>query len=65
MILINTQCAVTGIDNIIAPTIGGRVFIPNVDTKGYLGSHSVSNYGWIFSIPNKPNVPNGYIKPRN
>ncbi|MBA3665021.1 MAG: fibronectin type III domain-containing protein [Bacteroidetes bacterium] len=56
------QCAVTGIDNIIAPTTGGRVFIPNVDTKSYLGSHSVSNYGWIFTT--RKLGMDGYVKPR-
>lgn len=58
------QCAVQGMNTIIAPTIGGRVFIPDVDTKSYLGSHSVSNYGWIFKII-KDDPKGGYVKARN
>ena len=41
----------------------GRVFIPmSVTTKGFVGSHSISNYGWIF---NKQSTEDGYIKKRN
>jgi len=40
----------------------GRVFIPNnVTTKGFIGSHSINNYEWIF---NKQKNEGGYVKPR-
>lgn len=44
-------------------TNGGRIFIPtSITTKGFVGSHSISNYGWIFTeqTQGKP----GYVKPR-
>lgn len=45
----------------------GRVFIPDNPavnaTKGYLGSHSISNYGWIFTNQTKDDP--GYVRPRN
>ncbi len=56
------QCPVTGL------TDQSRAFIPatygngNPIPKGYLESHSISNYGWIFSIEN-PQTP-GYVTPK-
>ena len=49
-----------------------RVYIPNVDgngnhiPKGFISSHLIKNYTWIFNIkPNLPNnLSNGYVKPR-
>ncbi len=39
-----------------------RVFIPKEEkTQGFLGSHSIKNYDWIFSLPAGSK---GYIKPR-
>jgi hypothetical protein len=57
----------------IAPqtTVGGldethRVYIPDDQPKGFLPSHQIKNYKWIFDI--KPNLPypqsNGYVKQR-
>ncbi len=57
------QCPVEGIENLPPSTQGGRVFIPdNFWPKGFLDSHTISNYGWIFN--NLGNQDNGYIKPR-
>ncbi|MBA2610818.1 MAG: hypothetical protein H0U95_02525 [Bacteroidetes bacterium] len=43
----------------------GRVFIPSdVKTKSFVGSHSIDNYGWIFSIISG-DPKGGYVKPRN
>jgi hypothetical protein len=50
------QCGVNGLDD-------QRAYIPkNLETpKGFLESHSISNYGWIFDqIPGS----NGYVTPR-
>lgn len=60
------QCPVKGITNLTSKTIGGRVYIPdNFLPKGFLDSHTISNYGWIFTdlIPNDPR--GGYVKKRN
>lgn len=56
------QCAVPGFTG-VDPKKYGRVYIPStVETKSYLGSHSVGNYGWIFNrMSNDP----GYVKKRN
>ena len=40
----------------------GRAYIPNeVETKGFLPSHSIGNYGWIFE---KLNGESGYVIPK-
>lgn len=45
------------------PLKTGRVFIPpTVTTKGFMGSHSIDNYGWIFTTKMKGD--DGYVKPR-
>ncbi|MGE0568484.1 MAG: hypothetical protein AB7O73_11085, partial [Bacteroidia bacterium] len=42
----------------------GRIFIPeNITTKSFLGSHSISNYGWIFT--ERTIGKTGYVKSRN
>src|SRR5205814_753800 len=57
------QCAVPGFAQVDQNKYG-RVFIPtDIETKSYLGSHSVGNYSWIFQIPNAPK--SGYVKKRN
>lgn len=57
------QCEVVNITNTYVKTKTGRIFIPpTVDTKGFVGSHSIGNYGWIFS---KTPQEKGYVKPRN
>ncbi len=56
------QCKVDGITNLPQTTKGGRVYIPdNFTPKGFLESHTVKNYGWIF---NKTTQEDGYVKPR-
>jgi hypothetical protein len=61
------QCGVKDLLRIYPNTKTGRVFIPkNVTTKSFLGSHSINNYGWIFSIPNIGGPQGkGYVKARN
>jgi len=61
------QCEVVNITNTYAKTKTGRIFIPSsVSTKGYVGSHSIGNYGWIFNIQNISGpLGYGYVKPRN
>jgi hypothetical protein len=45
------------------PIKAGRVFIPaSVTTKSFVGSHSIDNYGWIFT--ERKNGMTGYVKPR-
>ena len=45
----------------------GRAYIPDIDgsgnhiPKGFISSHSIENYKWIFNI--KKGV-NGYVTPR-
>ena len=60
------QAAVGGINNLpTGNTKGGRAFIPknqDIDKKGFVKSHSIGNYGWIFEIVN-PKTP-GYVTPR-
>jgi len=60
------QAAVTGID--ADPAKGGRAYIPKNQgiPKGFVESHSIGNYGWIFGIqPGLPNnLSNGYVSPR-
>jgi hypothetical protein len=49
------QCAVIGIGN-------NRAFIPkDFQPKGFLNSHSISNYGWIFEQQSKDP---GYVTPK-
>ena len=40
----------------------GRAFIPDGEPKGFLQSHSIGNYKWIFKIENA--TLKGYVKPR-
>src|SRR5690554_3698502 len=43
------QCAVLGIDPPIQ-NVRGRAYIPSyVTTKGFKGSHSIDNYGWVIN----------------
>ncbi len=57
------QCACAGITVKYPNTKTGRVFIPNtINTRGFLGSHTVKNYGWIFT--NLISTQDGYVRPR-
>lgn len=57
------QCAVPNINNTFANTKTGRAFIPSsVTTKSFLGSHTIANYGWIFT--ERTQGKKGYVKPR-
>ncbi|MDO9000356.1 MAG: hypothetical protein Q7W45_11370 [Bacteroidota bacterium] len=43
-----------------------RVFIPDGVEKNFTESHTISNYGWIFNIPNvSGDLGKGYVKARN
>ena len=48
------QCAVQGIGE-------RRAFIPDDVVQGFLDSHSIDNYGWIFNLKT---IDNGYVTPR-
>ena len=43
----------------------GRAYIPNDGSvpRGFLESHWIDNYGWIFNKIINPNAA-GYVKPR-
>lgn len=58
------QTAVQGLDRIKNPILEkrGRAFIPDGEPKGFLQSHSIGNYKWIFKIENA--TLKGYVKPR-
>ncbi len=58
------QCPIKGLES--NTSTSGRVYLPNnFYPKTFLGCHSISNYGWIFTdIIYNPNKPNGYVKPR-
>lgn len=51
------QCKAGGLLDI------NRVYIPNSAPKGFTESHSIGNYGWIFTTINN-GLP-GYVKKRN
>jgi hypothetical protein len=56
------QCMVQLLDQVTASK-GGRVYIPDdYSPKGFLPSHSISNYGWIFT--RQLADQNGYVKTR-
>ena len=42
---------------------GGRAYIPDEVPKGFLLSHFIGNYMWIFTELKTPSQ-NGYVKPR-
>lgn len=55
------QCAVQNIAK-LPSSKGGRAYIPrDWKPKGFLESHSISNYGWIF---NRDKGDAGYVAPR-
>ncbi len=58
------QCAVRGLKNIRNPILEkkGRAFIPKGEPKGFLQSHSIGNYKWIFE---RKQNETGYVKSRN
>ncbi|MBK9285261.1 MAG: hypothetical protein IPM51_13250 [Sphingobacteriaceae bacterium] len=57
------QCNVPGIGLNLPGFSSKRIEIPReVETKSYLGSHSIGNYYWIFK---KKSNEEGYVKPRN
>ena len=42
-----------------------RAYIPDNVVQGFISSHSIGNYGWIFNIqPNQGIRSNGYVTPR-
>ena len=54
------QCSVERLESLTSKS--GRTFIlTNVTTKGFVKSHSISNYGWIFERQN--GLP-GYVIPK-
>ena len=57
------QCAVKGLKEIDAKykERRGRAFIPKGEPKGFLTSHSIGNYKWIFT---RGKEAPGYVKPR-
>ena len=57
------QAPVKGLDKIKNPILEkmGRAFIPNGEPKGFLQSHSIGNYKWIFK---QTSDKEGYVKPR-
>ena len=57
------QCAVRGIRDLEQKKKGGRVFIPDDEPKGFLQSHSIGNYKWIFT--KIPKGGKGYVKTRD
>ena len=59
------QCAVRGLPELDRQNIekGGRIFIPDSEPKGFLQSHSIENYKWIFS--KTPKGKKGYVRTRN
>ena len=60
------QVAIPGITNLPANK-GGRTYIPDIDgagnhiPKGFISSHSIENYKWIFKLTKDAN---GYVTPR-
>lgn len=60
------QKSVVGIESLPPSTYGGRIFIPDTYwPKGFLESHTISNFNWIFDINYIPKKPNGYVNKRN
>ncbi|MBK9285263.1 MAG: hypothetical protein IPM51_13260 [Sphingobacteriaceae bacterium] len=61
------QCNVQGIGLNLPGFSSKRIEIPReVETKSYLGSHSIGNYYWIFNIKNVAGTQGaGYVKKRN
>ena len=57
------QVAVPGIPNTTLKIPNGRVYIPSTAPKGFLPSHQIKNYKWIFTKQLK-GMP-GYVTPRN
>jgi len=49
------QCKVEGLPDL------NRVYIPSSENRGFLDSHFIKNYGWIFKITGLK----GYVKKRN
>ncbi len=56
------QCAVKNIEPLPSGVIGGRAYIPKTSQKhGFVDSHSITNYTWIFNLESQQN---GYVKKR-
>jgi len=62
------QTAVPGIGTRTINPNGGRAYIPDIDgagnhiPKGFISSHSIENYKWIFNLKKGDN---GYVQQRN
>ena len=41
-----------------------RVYIPDDQPKGFLVSHSIGSFKWIFRQPKRTPNDNGYVTPR-
>jgi hypothetical protein len=41
---------------------GGRVYIPDDQPKGFLVSHSIGSFKWVFEIPKIKKGDPGYVK---
>jgi len=55
------QCRIENLyDN---PPKSGRAYIPDNAPKGFIESHTINNYGWIFNDITNPLAP-GYVTPR-
>jgi len=51
------------IENLLTDSKGGRVYIPsNWPKQGFLDSHSISSYCWIFTQPKLTPNTNGYVE---
>jgi hypothetical protein len=53
------QCRVGGLDDVQGKS--GRAYIPDDVVQGFISSHSIENYIWIF---NKTKNENGYVTPK-
>ncbi len=55
---------VSDIENKFMNPNGGRVYIPDDQPKGFLVSHSIGSFKWIFRQPKRTPNDNGYVTPR-
>ena len=58
------QVPVSDIENKFMNPNGGRVYIPDDQPKGFLVSHSIGSFKWIFRQPKRTPNDNGYVTPR-
>jgi hypothetical protein len=53
------QCRVGGLDDVQGKS--GRAYIPDNVVQGFISSHSVENYKWIFT---RDKNDRGYVTPK-